>query len=157
MTDIRNELQEIAGVEFGLAGYVPCVKPSLQGCCHALIMGCMTNACLFFVQFADLHLEMRGGKLGLDFTQFDSTISSTGECSGISLAAGGLIWSVVASPRSGALCCGVGIMAALMAAPTSLQLCCLAFDCLLNNNSPPPAATKPTRCCCGVDPVQMCW
>lgn len=28
-------------------------------------------------QFADLHLEMRGGKLGLDFTQFDNTISST--------------------------------------------------------------------------------
>jgi hypothetical protein len=31
------------------------------------------------VQFTDLHLEMRSGKLGLDFTQFDNTISSTGE------------------------------------------------------------------------------
>lgn len=30
------------------------------------------------LQFADLHLEMRSGKLGLDFTQFDSTVSSTG-------------------------------------------------------------------------------
>jgi hypothetical protein len=31
------------------------------------------------LQFADLHLEMRGGKLGLDFTEFDKTISSTGQ------------------------------------------------------------------------------
>ncbi|KAF8073224.1 GapC [Scenedesmus sp. PABB004] len=30
-------------------------------------------------QFLDLHLEMRGGKLGLDFGQFDATTCSTGD------------------------------------------------------------------------------
>lgn len=34
------------------------------------------------LQFADLHLEMRGGKLGLDFADFDKTTSSTGERGG---------------------------------------------------------------------------
>jgi len=79
----------VIGVGIGLAGYVPWLKPKpaqLLPCC-ALFMGCKSNACLFLVQFADLHLEMRGGKLGLDFTQFDNTISSTGECSGISMLA----------------------------------------------------------------------
>lgn len=30
-------------------------------------------------QFVDMHLEMRGGKLGLDFTHFDETVAATGE------------------------------------------------------------------------------
>lgn len=29
-------------------------------------------------QFVDMHLEMRGGKLGLDFTHFDDTVCATG-------------------------------------------------------------------------------
>ena len=33
-------------------------------------------------QFHELHLEMRNGKLGLDFTHFDGTISSTGTLMG---------------------------------------------------------------------------
>lgn len=30
-------------------------------------------------QFVDMHLEMRAARLGLDFSNFDATISSTGE------------------------------------------------------------------------------
>jgi hypothetical protein len=29
-------------------------------------------------QFVDMHLEMRSGKLGLDFTHFDDTVCATG-------------------------------------------------------------------------------
>ncbi|GBF92454.1 hypothetical protein Rsub_04558 [Raphidocelis subcapitata] len=36
------------------------------------------SAMLLSEQFADMHLEMRGGKLGLDFTHFDNTVTDAG-------------------------------------------------------------------------------
>jgi hypothetical protein len=43
----------------------------------ASLITCCTCYTLL-LQFLDLHLEMRGGKLGLDFGQFDATTCSTG-------------------------------------------------------------------------------
>jgi hypothetical protein len=66
----------------GAAAAPPCNTPRqcpdaplpIVSVCLAVVtpgLGCCT-------QFEELHLEMRGGKLGLDFTDFDTTRGSTG-------------------------------------------------------------------------------
>ena len=46
---------------------------------HLTICTNHTVHCHGLLQFLDLHLEMRGGKLGLDFGLFDATTCSTGK------------------------------------------------------------------------------